>query len=57
MKSKNNTNRYLESEIKEMTSISIYILMEQQGANVFGLWSSSKSELLKSYEKQIGFKA
>ena len=43
-------------DIEEMTTLSIYMLMEEKGANVFGLWSASKSELLKSFEKQIGFK-
>ena len=45
-----------KTDIKEMSTTSIYFLMEEKGADVFGLWSASKSELLKSYEKQIGFK-
>ena len=56
MKSKSQNNDYSKSDIDEMSTVSIYMLMEEKGANVFGLWSASKSELLKSYEKQIGFK-
>jgi hypothetical protein len=47
---------YVKSEIENMTAMSIYMLMEQKGADVFGLWSANKSDILKSYGKQIGFK-
>jgi hypothetical protein len=47
---------YLKSEIEEMSTISIYFLMEEKGANVFGLWAADKSELIKAFEKQIGFR-
>jgi|SaaInlStandDraft_4_1057021.scaffolds.fasta_scaffold249874_1 hypothetical protein len=52
---KKKTKRYSKSEVGEMSSVSIYMLMEQQGADVFGLYAAPKSELLKSYGKQIGF--
>lgn len=45
-----------KADIEEMSTMSLFMLMEEKGANVFGLFSASKSELLKSYEKQIGFK-
>ena len=45
-----------KADIEEMSTMSLFMLMEEKGANVFGLFSASKSELLKSYEKLIGFK-
>ena len=47
---------YSKEDVEEMSTMSIYMLMADNGADVFGLYSASKSELLKSYEKQIGFK-
>ncbi|MBN2422370.1 hypothetical protein JXB41_04020 [Candidatus Woesearchaeota archaeon] len=56
MKSKSIDKTYSKLDVEEMTTVSIYILMEEKGANVFGLWSAAKCELLNSYERQIGFK-
>lgn len=53
---KSQTRDYLESEIEDMTVTSIYLVMEEKGADVFGLWSANKSDILKAYGKQIGFK-
>ncbi|MBN1502242.1 hypothetical protein JW930_01755 [Candidatus Woesearchaeota archaeon] len=44
------------SDIEEMSTMSIYMLMEDKKADMFGLYAASKSALLKSYEEQIGFK-
>jgi hypothetical protein len=56
MKSKFQGKDLSRLEVDEMTELSIYLLMEEKGANVFGLWSAAKTELVKSYEKQIGFR-
>ncbi|MBW2990572.1 hypothetical protein KY348_02590 [Candidatus Woesearchaeota archaeon] len=53
---KSQTRAYLKSEIEDMTVTGIYLLMEEKGADVFGLWSATKPDILKSYGKQIGFK-
>lgn len=47
---------YSLSEIDGMTPMGIYMLMEQKGADVFGLWSADKSDIMKSYGEQIGFR-
>ena len=48
---------YKQSELYEMSNISIYLLLEERGADVFGLWSASKPELMNAYKRQIGFRA
>ena len=47
---------YSASEISEMTATSIYMLMEANGADVFGLWSADKSDIMRSYAYQVGFR-
>ena len=47
---------YSVSEISGMTPTSIFMLMEQKGADVFGLWSADKSDIIKSYGEQVGFR-
>ena len=56
MKNKSENNQYSKSDLNELTALSIYLLMENKGADMFGLYTAPKSVLLKSYEKQIGFK-
>ena len=48
---------YSKRDIEEMSTMSIYMLMDDRGADVFGLYGASKSELLREYERQIGFGA
>lgn len=48
---------YSRTDIEEMTSMGIFMLLEEKGADTFGLFAASKSVLLKSYEDQVGFKA
>ena len=47
---------YSMSEIEKMTPTGIYMLMEEKGADVFGLWPADKSDIVKSYGKQVGFR-
>jgi hypothetical protein len=48
---------YTREDIEELSAIGIYLLMEKQGADVFGLWSADKDDLVNAYGQQIGFKA
>lgn len=48
--------QYAESDLESMSPLSIYLLMEAEGADVFGLWPADKSDILRSYGQQIGFK-
>lgn len=52
----NKPQDYGKSQVENMTPMSIYMLMQQKGADVFGLWLADKSDILKAYGKQIGFR-
>ena len=47
---------YSKTDIEEMSPMSLFMLMEDKGVDMFGLFAASKSVLLSFYEKQIGFK-
>ncbi|MFH1511451.1 MAG: hypothetical protein ABIF10_07200 [Candidatus Woesearchaeota archaeon] len=46
------TRDHFESEAETMTAPAVYMLMEQ-GADFFGLWEASKSDIFSSYAEQI----
>ncbi len=48
---------YSRKDIEGMSTMSIYMLMDDRGADMLGLYGASKSELLREYERQIGFEA
>jgi hypothetical protein len=45
---------YSKSELEQMSTLGIYLLMQEQGADMLGLWSAEKNDLISAYCQQIG---
>jgi hypothetical protein len=43
-----------DADLDRMSAMGIYLLMQEHGADVFGLWSAEKADIVAAYKEQLG---